>query len=704
MNWRETPMLRLLLSTVLGGWFAALFPSWTLGLLLSGVGIAGLGWALWRKWEYHWRWVPGVFTMVTFVGIGLTLTVLHDTRTYPNHFQYHMEDDAPQALLGRILEVVPSGQRLKATLKAEGMPDSVGHIQPVTGQLLVYLNRPLPGQAPVPGDQIVIKGEVRSVAPPLNPDQFDYKTYLAVRDIHHQVFADSSWSLLEHRPGILSRAAELRRKALEILKTSLPTPNEYAVGAALTMGYKSALTEEVENAYANTGAMHVLAVSGLHVGLVQLILMWLLGRIPLKAQWWKAGRTGLIIAGIWAFALLTGASPSVLRASTMFSFLAVGLALQRTTNVYNTLAASALVLLVSNPNLLYHVGFQLSYLAVLGIVYFQPRIYSLWHIENRIGDYLWQLSAVSLAAQLGTLPISLYYFHQFPLYFVLSGLIVVPAAGIILSLTLLLLAFHSVPVLGVFIAKALYGLIYAVNAGIFIIQQLPGGLLQGIWLGTVGVWALYAILVGLVLAHRTRQFKWVLMSLSITVLVAGSYAWQKWESWHQRAVVVYQVYKHTAVDLFVGQRIIQVSSPSLEDRQLAFANEQHRWKRRAQPDTVFSPRQAALYGPVAGRQGFWQLGDIRVLLLEEREQLIGEGRLQVDAVVLSQSPDIEIRDLMQTLVPRCLIADGSNPPWRVKDWSEQARVLNLPFFYTAEQGAVTIEEGRIKPFIKKTAQ
>ena len=700
MNWRETPMLRLLLSIILGVWGAALFPLWTVGLLLLSIGALGLAWSLRRKWAYRWRWVPGVFAMIAFAGIGQALTVLHDTRAYPHHFQYHLADSAPQLLLGHVLEVVPSGQRLKITLQTEGVPDSSGHIQPATGQLLVYLDRPMPGKAPVAGDQIAITGKVRAVSPALNPDQFDYRAYLAARDIHHQVFADSSWLLLEHRPGLLSRAAELRQQALRVLQAHLPTPNEYAVGAALTMGYKSALTEEVENAYANTGAMHVLAVSGLHVGLVQLILMWLLGRIPVQARWWSVTKTGLIIAGIWAFALLTGASPSVLRASTMFSFLAVGLALQRTTNVYNTLAASALVLLVANPNLLYHVGFQLSYLAVLGIVYFQPRIYSLWHIENRFGDYLWQLSAVSLAAQLGTLPISLYYFHQFPLYFVLSGLIVVPAAGIILSLTLLLLAFHSIPVLGAFIAKALYGLIYVVNAGIFTIQQLPGGLMQGIWLGPWGAWALYAILVGLILAHRTRQFRWVLASLSLAVLVAGSYAWQAWKSRHQQSVVIYHIYKHTAVDAFLSHRVVQLSSPTLEGRQLAFANEQHRWRRRAQLDTVFRPQQTVLYGAVGGRSGFWQLGNTRLLILEEAGQLSGTRKIEVDAVVLSQSPEIDIKGLLQKLSPRCLIADGSNPPWRVQAWSEQAQALDLPFYYTAERGAVTIEKGSIKPFIK----
>lgn len=697
-------MLRLLLSTILGIGIARVLPYWELGLGLALAGIIALGVSLYRKWAFRLRWVPGAMLTVAFAGLGLALTLLHDTRSYAHHFQNQLREGTPALLTGTVMDAVPAGQRLKVTLRATAISDTTGHTWPATGKVLAYLDRPLPEISPIPGDQIMVHGDVRQVGPPLNPDQFDYRKYLAARDIHHQVFADSNWMHLEHRPGLLSYAAQLRTRALEILKKHLPTPNEYAVGAALTMGYKSALTEEVENAYANTGAMHVLAVSGLHVGLVQLILMWLLGRIPLRQPWWKIIKTGLIIAGIWAFALLTGAAPSVLRASTMFSFLAVGLALQRTTNVYNTLSASALVLLASNPNLLLHVGFQLSYLAVLGIVYFQPRIYSLWHIENRIGDYLWQLSAVSLAAQLGTLPISLYYFHQFPLYFVLSGLIVVPAAGLILSLTLLLLAFHGVPVLGVLIAKALYGLIYLVNAGIFIIQQLPGGLLEGIWIGLPGVLGLYALLVGLVLGHRTRQFRWVLGSLLTGVLLSGSYAWQKWTSGQQQSVVVYQVYKHTAIDVFHGHTITQISSPALEQERLAFACEAHRWRRRAWVDTLLHPRQSAKVEAAAGQKGYWQLGNARLLVLQDAEQLPGQGRLRVDALVLSQSPRVTLAEVLERVNTPCFIADGSNPRWRVNGWSEEAKALGMPFYHTAQSGAVTLEDGNIESWIKNPAE
>ncbi|NRA48548.1 MAG: ComEC family competence protein [Phaeodactylibacter sp.] len=672
-----------------------------MGLSFVLLGLVGLGWSIRQRWAYQLRWINGALFTVFFLGLGFSLSLLHDSRNFSTHFQNHLSDKESSVLIGRVVDALPAGQRLKVTFQVNGLVDSTGESQPVSGRLLAYLHRPSPEDTPIPGDQLIIKGKVQSVLPPLNPDQFDYQQYLKRRGIYHQIFADSSWRLIGHQPSLLSNASNLRARALKVLQTALPTPNEYAVGAALTMGYKSALTEEIEHAYANTGAMHVLAVSGLHVGLVQLILFWLLGLVPLKNKWWRALKTGLIILSIWAFALITGASPSVLRASAMFSFLAVGLSLQRSTNVYNTLAASALALLVVNPDLIYYVGFQLSYLAVLGIIYFQPRIYSLWHIENWLGDYLWKLCAVALAAQLGTLPLSLFYFHQFPLYFVLSGLIVVPAAGLILSLTLLLLALNSVPVLGVLLAKVLYVVVYLVNAGIFLIQQLPGGVVEGIWVGRYGAWALYLILFGFVLAFRIRQFKVVLVSLFIGMIISASYAWQKWQSHQQEAIVIYQVYKHTAIDAFLGTEVVQVSSKGLDQQKLKFTNEQHRWHRRAQSDTIVSPLQKVRTGSVTGDQGFWRLGETTMLILQNATQLDGVSLPKADVVVLSQSPDLQIAEILQKVSPRYIVADGSNLPWRAADWQEESRELAVDFFYTATDGAVLLEQGRIQTHLLK---
>lgn len=706
MNWREVPLFRLLCPLVAGillshsaeGWriaFAALLAAW-----------AALVFSRRKGWLYKLRWLPGVVVTVFFLLLGYVLGSLQDSRALQQHFGDRALAQDTATLIGRILVQEPKGERLRLNLAITAVQDTQGVMRQAKGKLLAYLDIDVGSRALQVGDLLLFQGRVRATSPPLNPHQFDYQHYLAVREIHHQIFINEGWRRLGHEPSLRSRADELRQQALSALRQHLPTPDEFAVGAALSLGYKSELPEEIRNAYANTGALHVLAVSGLHVGLVQLILMALLGRVPLRGPWWRLSKTLLIVFGIWAFALITGASPSVLRAATMFTFLAVGQSLKRPTNIYNTLAASAFVLLCIDPQLIYQVGFQLSYLAVLGIVYFQPRIYRLWYIANPVGDYLWKLSAVSLAAQLGTLPISLYYFHQFPVYFVLSGLIVVPAAGLILSAALLLFAVQGLPWLAVWVGKLLYGLLYLTNAGIFLVQGLPGGLFEGIWIGLGGALLLYAVLGALIAAGRTRQFKWVLLALALLVLLAGSLAYRKWIAAEQDAVVVYHIYKQSAVDYFRGRSFYELSDT--EPERLVFATAQHRQWRRARLAEAYELGGNADEVAVWGQAGFWSLGGIRLLVLQQAEQLGQQGKVKVDAVLLSQSPRVKLSELMEQVETDYVLADGSNPPWRTEQWAAEAEDLDLTFFYTGLDGALTLQPGPdgllATPFTKQAAR
>ena len=696
MNWRETPMIRIVLPMMVGIWLVS-YAWWVLAL---GLGIGSLLALLLlqaRKQAFHLRWVPGILLSVVFLSLGYLLAFTYQSKA-DQTFPPPVTEKGEHWWIGNIQRLEPTGKRLRAWMQVEAVQDSQQQMSPAAHRILAYFEVTADSRALQAGDVLLLRGKVRQVQAPLNPHQFDYKAYLSYRGVHHQAFVDA-WQRIDQQPSLLSTAAQLRQYCIGILRQYLPTADEFSVGAALILGYKAELSEAVEEAYANTGAMHVLAVSGLHVGLVQLLLMALLGKIPLRGRWWRYLRTLLILLGIWGFALITGASPSVLRAATMFSFLAVGQAFERPTNVYNTLAASAFVLLCFNPMLLYHVGFQLSYLAVLGIVYFQPRIYKLWFIENKVGDYVWKLAAVSLAAQIGTLPISLYYFHQFPLYFLLSGLVVVPAAGLILGGGLMLFAVQAVPVLGGLLGQALYGLIYLVNACIFTIEQLPGSLVGGIWIGMGTVLLLYGILACSVLAHRTHRFAWVLTGLSLLVLLAVSYARREWQIAQQRGLTVYHLYKQSAVDHFAGKHLVSLQPPGIEAGRLAFAAEQHRWWRGsdgvqtvALEDTV-----ARISPPVRGQGGFWWLSGQKMLVLSDDSQLRGRPAPRQDLVLLSQAPRVSMGALTKEVPAKLIVADGSNPPWLAERWAEEAAAAGVRLHYTGKEGAwVSDERGRLR--------
>ena len=193
----------------------------------------------------------------------------------------------------------------------------------------------------------------------------------------------------------------------------------------------------------------------------------------------------------------------------------------------------------------------------------------------------------------------------------------------------------------------------------------------------------------------------MLVSLFIGMIISASYAWQKWQSHQQEAIVIYQVYKHTAIDAFLGTEVVQVSSKGLDQQKLKFTNEQHRWHRRAQSDTIVSPLQKVRTGSVTGDQGFWRLGETTMLILQNATQLDGVSLPKADVVVLSQSPDLQIAEILQKVSPRYIVADGSNLPWRAADWQEESRELAVDFFYTATDGAVLLEQGRIQTHLLK---
>lgn len=715
MNWRPYPLLRLLLPLMGGillGHYGSCIP---LAGIITICIITAVGlWALLGQQAYKNRWQYGVVLYMALLSLGYGLTQLQTTPL--------VLPPGEQVYQGRITTIAPTVKKIKLFLQLSGGTDTTGQAVPRRGRLLVYLPQTPAAYELRTGDLITLRGEARSVLAPLNPKAFDYRRYLALQRVYHQAFVkEGHWQKTGHQAGLRTWAEASRQHLLQLLRRHLPTPNElatatqlsadapmmngaqqfaaqstFAVGAALSLGDKTALSTDIRNAYTGTGAMHILAVSGLHIGIVQLIVTWLLRRLPIRWRYWKLVRTLLIVLAIWAFALLTGGAPSVLRAATMFSFLAVGLAFRQQANIYNTLAASAFVLLCANPLLLFSVGFQLSYLAVLGIVYFQPLIYRSWYIPNPLGNYLWKLTAVSIAAQITTLPISLYYFHQFPVYFMLSGIAAVPAAAVILGLSLALFAFHWVPLLGGLLGQGLYGVLWATNALIYLIQQLPGGLLRGIWIGMGTVVLLYAIIACAAGAIQTRRFRWVLAGLGFLVILAGASAARQWQLARQQTVAIYHLRGASAVDYFSGQQAVHLQSSPIEPTTLRYAAEQHRWFRGAS-ELPTLPLHATHEGDQWWtRPAFAQLGATSLVIPTDAAPRCPDAPLPVIAYLLTDRAPRDLVPWLDCLPPQMVIIDGSASRWVTKEWEQVCVERGIAVHRTGVEGACVLHGGQLR--------
>ena len=363
----------------------------------------------------------------------------------------------------------------------------------------------------------------------------------------------------------------------EVLDDSGLKGSNLMVARALILGEKSSLDRETLRTFSSAGAMHVLAVSGLHVGIVMLIFSFLLK--PIKRL--PKGRLLFVICVvlcIWFYALITGMSSSVLLAAVMFSFVIVGKELERENSVYQSIMVSAFILILIEPFVIFQVGFQLSYLAVLGIVFLQPKIYNLFYTKYFLLDKIWQISSVSIAAQLATFPLGLYYFHQFPNFFMISNLIVIPLAFAILIAGMVYFAFFWLPGVNYICFTVLEGLLTFLNKGVKWVEELPHSIYWGVSIHWFEVFWLYSIILIGAIAFINRKTKWLITSMSLATLLLVFNVIEKQYIDSTNQFVIYNVNKATAVDLFYGGKNIFIANESLiDDPDKLLFHVKHNW-------------------------------------------------------------------------------------------------------------------------------
>lgn len=449
----------------------------------------------------------------------------------------------------------------------------------VSGKALIYVKKDEKSVELDYGDVLLIKGKFDKTKSNGNPFEFNYSKYLKLFDIHHQAYLNSgSWLKINNRSNGLFRVTyEISSYLSHVIDNSRLNTDNKAIAKALLIGEKEDLSKEVLRTYSSAGAMHVLAVSGLHVGIIMMILMFVFS--PIKRI--KNGKSIfllIVLFGVWFYAFVTGLSPSVLRSSLMFSFIVIGKELERDTSVYQSILVSALILIVIDPLVLFKVGFQLSYLAVLGVVYIQPRIYRLFYIKYKAIDYLWQISSVSIAAQLATFPLGLYYFHQFPNLFLISNLIVIPLAVIILVLGISYLVLYQIPYLNEIVLFVLDAVLSLMNFTVSWVKSLPHSISWGISILWYEVVLIYIALVLLVFAFTLKKSRLVFTSMCLFSVLFLMLTLRSNQIKESNEFVVYNIKDELAIDVFYGDKNLFISSSNLinDENKLLF-NIKHYW-------------------------------------------------------------------------------------------------------------------------------
>ncbi|MEO6542351.1 MAG: ComEC/Rec2 family competence protein, partial [Ferruginibacter sp.] len=476
--WKQAPFIRLLLPLIAGimlQWYLQI-PVTVIITALISFSIAFLLFLLLPvALRFTIKPVQGFIIQLLFIGMGALLTWQKDTR-HNNKWYGHSYRDSSY-LVVRIEEPLVEKTR---SFKADGYVESIirnGITIPCSGKILLYFFKDSINNDLDYGDRIIIHKDLQSIKNSGNPGAFNYQRYAAFQGIFHNVFLkDKDWIVVKGKDAFAGNKFKqfifsAREYVLGVLRNNIHTgKDELAIAEALLIGYTHDLDKDLVQAYSNTGVVHIIAISGMHLALIYVLLVWIFTKIPFVNRS-KILQLLLILGSLWLFSILTGASPSVLRAAVMFSCIAIGKSLQKQASIYSSLSASAFLLLCYDPYYLWAVGFQLSYLAVLGIVIFQKPLYDLFYIKNKWLDKIWQLICVSTAAQLLTFPVCIYYFHQFPNMFLITNLVAVPLSAVILYATIALVAFSWVAHAGPYLGKLAGGLTWGMNQFILWVNQ-----------------------------------------------------------------------------------------------------------------------------------------------------------------------------------------------------------------------------------------
>lgn len=693
--WKKAPFVKLLLALAVGillQWH--LQPAYSAWLILFFTGltlfIAMLVVPLFSR--YNYLFVSGISVSIIFIAAGGIIAWNKDVRKDKYWLGHtYKEGETVIATLGE-----PPVEKTKS-FKADAAVNYIvrnGKQTPVRCRVIIYFrkdssgaNDSLPANLQY-GSRVVFKKPLQEIKNSGNPGGFDYKRYSLFKGITYQVFLKKDE--YEIIPGktvnpLKKIIYSSRQKVLDILRKNITSDKELGLAEALLIGYKDDLEQSLVQSYTNTGVVHIIAISGLHLGLIYWLLALLLNPLS-KNRKFSWLRPVLIIAGLWAFSLLAGAQPSVLRSALMFSFIVLGETFSRRTTIYNTMAVSAFVLLCINPYWLWDVGFQLSYTAVLSIVIFMRPVYNWFYIKNRLLDFIWKLNAVTLAAQILTIPLSVFHFHQFPPLFFLTNFLAVPLSSIILLGEILLCIISFIPSAALLLGKLLTWLIWLMNTYVERVELIPGSLWDGLQITISQAVLLILFATGIsywLMEKQKKGLYWGLAALLIfTALRTVSFI----SSDQQQKIIVYNVPQKTAIDFIHGRYFQFVGDSDLLAE--GFARNFH-----LKPSRILLRirRVDSLQG-FQQQQTFINYKGKRILHISSSVSFdTAFTKHPIDLLIISKNPKLYFKNLIPALNIKQVVFDGSAPAWKVKYWKKDCDSLHIPWYDVTARGAFVMK-------------
>lgn len=689
LEWRKIPFVRLSIALTVGiilNVFAQGIPvtlvhiSFILGLLILVL----------IFFTFKWRLLNGFIIHVCLLTLGFELAHFNNELNAPNHFKQYLNTE--NIILGVVTDKVEKQNSYRLTVSIRQIQDTSALLKEATGNLQVYIKKDSSHLPPQYGDLISLKSAIKPIKNALNPDAFDFQWYWHLQNVHYQCFSTfDDFKILAHEQGytLMATALKWQQYFLDILKQHLNTGDEYAVAAALIVGNKEAITDEIKNAYIETGAMHILAISGMHFILIFKQIECFFDAFKIGNRRWRGLKAVILVVLIGLFTLLTGLSASIVRAAAMATASVLAKAIKRQVSIFNSIAASAFILLVWNPLWLFDIGFQLSYAAVLGIAFWGDRFQKIVALENKVLRRLWSDVSIGLVAQVAVAPLAIYYFHQIPIYFWLSGLLASIISEIALFVGILLLIFNKIAVLSYSLGQILFGSIWLMNNIIFKIQELPYSVLDDLALNIIEVIILYLFLIGIYIAFKKRLIRLLLYPLSMSLIFFILQAFSNFQNTSNGELIVYNIPKISLTEVNIGGICYSFSKKFLEKNtstdRIKFATKNHHNSLKIKAIKQYNYNEYEKNSDLIYHNGYMAIKDLKLVLLDRLPQ--SKVSLTNCFVVVYGNPKFSIYQLKQVLDFKMAVFDASNSLYQIAKWREECDKMGFDYYDITTKGA-----------------
>lgn len=595
--------------------------------------------------QYQWRWIFGAGACLFLIGVGIISTSFRQQKS-----EFTFSDQA-QTYIGIVTDSPQDKPR--TTAYKVYLPDE-------NKQIVCYIQPDLIQEKLQPGEIFLFHTQIQPFKNMGNPDDFDY-----VRYMYNQGFAGSAyisnnnWKTSGQTTFSLKyKALQYRQRIMDFYRSLDFSDTEYSILCALTLGYQDELTDELKQGFRTTGTVHVLSVSGLHVGIIYLMISFLLGFIKRRSEYYWL-KPLLIIVFLWTYAYITGLPTSVVRASTMLSVFCIAEILEKRSYSIHALFIAAFFMLLVNPFSLFEIGFQLSFMSVLAILLLHPRVSKLIKTKNKPLRHIWQLFTLSLVAQLATFPLCLYYFGTFPTYFFVTNILIVPLVSLITyavgGVVLAKLISLALPDIGDYLfylpVKILQILVHLMTSIIHFFENLPVALIDNIKISFTELILIFTIIIAFVLFFIYKKSKSLILGLSCILIFCTIGIYKKIQK-EPDQLIVYNRARTTEI----RYKTEIWNSDNLDNYKL------------------------------------FEAGNHKVLVLKTNvwNDKNTDNKFEIDHLILTNDNNLSMYNLSQLLDVKNVIIDASLSAYTRRKISKECQKLNIPCHDVIENGAFSL--------------